>query len=201
MLIPLAHVLEKRPHKIQTAVVVGADELQQKREFDLCGVRDVLWIEARPYAVGLAKDKYPRAEIAQACVCPNDKKRAAVKFWELHPSSVKYSGALEPLLALNNELCPHARVRGHRFYNAVTLDSLLAGRKVDLLQLDVCGLELAILKTLQNMPATAHVKVYRDPLWHNGATVAGVDALLDAIGYTCVLEAWDGVAGEKVYAF
>lgn len=197
MLVPLASILEKQP-SIKSAIVVGAGELEQKREFDLCEVTDVRWVEARPYAVSYAKDKYPRADVVQACVTGG---RHVVKFWELHPSSVKFSGVLESLLALNNKVCPHARVRGHRFFNTTPLDALTADRKFDLLQLDVCGLELAILKSLQNVPPVVHVKVYAEPLFHNAATASGVDAFFGALGYACVLEQWQGVVGEKVFVF
>lgn len=200
MLIPLCNVLELRP-EIKSALVIGAGELEQKREFDLCGLTNVTWVEARPWAVSAARSKYPHADIHTACVAIKADK--TVKFWEQCAPSAAWSSILEPLPLLT-KTCAFARVRGFRFFRTKLLDTFLCNKQADMLQLDISGAELNVLAAATcSLPHVVHLKVFRESCFSGGATVDKVDAYFDAIGYTCIAEQWapNALVGEKVYAF
>lgn len=213
MLIPLCEVLAHCPTTAAaiSVLVVGAGELEQKPEFDACGVHDVVWIEANPWCVTRAKDKFPTARIVCACVW--SRRLPAAKFYEMQPAAIALSGLFQPTAALRR-LYPHAVLRGHRFFKAQTVPDALASapggallaRKVfQLLVLDVNGAEMGVLDGMaDSLPPVVHVRVYAaaEPvLFKRGATVQHLAAFFDAIGYTLKLERWapSGCWGERVY--
>lgn len=189
-----------------SAVVVGAGALRLKPKFDACGVRSVVWVEARPWAVTYARDKYPAIArfVLQACVGnTNDK---TVKFYELKPGYAAYSSCCPPR-------AQYARLRGYHLMRTVTLDSLLAqhrhclpsafasNQNFDLAWIDTCGSEMQVLEGMRAVPLLVYVRSYSGT--HTGATTPDqLDAFFNAIGFSLVLtQNFPDGNSERVYKF
>lgn len=175
-----------------TALVIGAGTLRLKPQFDACGVRDVVWVEARPWAVSFARDKYPATakRVLQACVSNITGK--TVKLYELRPGHVGYSSCCMPCTAVLR-----SRLRGYRLMRTVTVCDLLAqnrhclperasvGQSFDIAWIDTCGYELQVLEGMRNVPHIVYVRTHSST--HTGATTPSqLDAFFNAIGYALV---------------
>lgn len=185
MLIPLSSIVDKYKMTLTGVVHIGAHECEELEDYSKY-TNKIIWVEAQPSLVDKAKQR--GIHVHQAVLSSTD--------GETREFIVTNNGASSSLLELKEHLTEHPWVYETRrdIVTTTTFDRLVQTANLnlsscDFLNLDIQGMELAVLK---GMKQTLHhfkyiyTEVNTKELYAGCALLADMDAYLTTQGFTRV---------------